>query len=298
MRRNVRWVRPELVMRKSWSAFSIAELLVSIAILVVLVLLIGRLFSSASAVTTSANKRMDADAQLRPLFGRIAVDFSQMLKRSDVDYYLKSPTITQPGNDQLAFYSTVSGYYPSTGSQSPISIVSYRVNSTLGSNTYQKFERMSKGLMWNGISSSDTPVVFLPLTISETWPEATNGNPDPDYELIASYVFRFEYYYLLKSGSLSDRPWDTSAGHTNVSGMQDVAAISICLATIDPKSRVLISDSQLTTLISRLSDFSTSMAPGDLLSQWQTTLEGTTDMPHPTVSSVRVYERYFYLLPK
>jgi hypothetical protein len=298
MRRNVRWVRPELVMRKSWSAFTIAELLVSIAILVVLVLLIGRLFSSASAVTTSANKRMDADAQLRPLFGRIAVDFSQMLKRSDVDYYLKSPTITQPGNDQLAFYSTVSGYYPSTGSQSPISIVSYRVNSTLGSNTYQKFERMSKGLMWNGISSSDTPVVFLPLTISETWPEATNGNPDPDYELIASYVFRFEYYYLLKSGSLSDRPWDTSAGHTNVSGMQDVAAISICLATIDPKSRVLISDSQLTTLISRLSDFSTSMAPGDLLSQWQTRLEGTTDMPHPTVSSVRVYERYFYLLPK
>jgi prepilin-type N-terminal cleavage/methylation domain-containing protein len=285
-------------MRNFRRAFTIVELLVSIAILLILVLLIDRLFSSASALTASANKRMDADAQLRPLFDRMAVDFSQMLKRSDVDYYLKSPTVAQRGNDQLAFYSTVSGYYPSTGSQSSISVVSYRINSTLGSHTFNKFERMAKGLVWNGVSSSDTPVVFLPLTISATWPEATNENPDPDYELIAPYVFRFEYYYLLKSGRLSDRPWDTSAGHTKVSGMQDVAAISICLATIDPKSRVLISDSQLTTLISRLSDFSTSMAPGDLLSQWQTALEGTPDMPRPTVSSVRLYERYFYLLPK
>jgi hypothetical protein len=285
-------------MQKFRSAFTIVELLVSIAVLVVLVLLIGRLFSSASAITASGNKRMDADAQLRSLFDRIAVDFSQMVKRSDVDYYLKSPSTTQTANDQLAFYSTVSGYYPSTGSQSPISVVGYRINSTSGSTSFNKFERMSKGLVWNGVSSSDTPVVFLPLTISATWPAATNGNSDPDYELIAPYVFRFEYYYLLKNGNLSDGPWDTSAGHTSVSGMQDVAAISVCVATIDPKSRVLISDSQLTTLIGRLSDFSTSMATGDLFSQWQTALDGTTDMPRPAVSAVRIYERYFYLLPK
>ena len=285
-------------MQKVRSAFTIAELLVSIAVLVVLVFLIGRLFSSASAITASGNKRMDMDAQLRPLFDRMAVDFSQMVKRSDVDYYLKSPSTKQTGNDQLAFYSTVSGYYPSAGSQSPISVVGYRINSTSGSTSFNRFERMSKGLVWNGVSSTDTPIVFLPLTISATWPPATNGNSDPDYELIAPYVFRFEYYYLLKNGNLSDRPWDTSAGHTTVSGMQDVAAMSICLATIDSKSRVLISDSQLTKLIGRLSDFSTPMATGDLLSQWQTALDGTTDMPRSAVSAVRIYERYFYLLPK
>jgi len=212
--------------QKFRSAFTIVELLVSIAVLVVLVFLIARLFSSVSVITASDNKRMDANTQLRPLFDRIAVDFSQMVKRSDVDYYPKSPSTTQTGNDQLAFYSTVSGYYPSTGSQSPISVVGYRINSTSGSTSFNKFERMSKGLMWNGVSSSDTPVVFLPLTISATWPAATNGNSDPDYELIAPYVFRFEYYYLLKNGNLSDTPWDTSAGHTSVSGMQDVAAIS------------------------------------------------------------------------
>ncbi|HWY40457.1 MAG TPA: hypothetical protein VNX27_06650 [Chthoniobacterales bacterium] len=285
-------------MRRSGDAFTIVELLVSAAVLVILVLLIGRMFSSVSAVTTSGNKRMDAQAQLRPLFERLAVDFSQMLKRSDVDYYLKSPAITQTGNDQVAFYSAVAGYYPSSGSQSPISVVGYRINSSSGSTSFNKFERMSKGLVWNGVSLGDTPIVFLPLTISATWPSATNGNSDPDYELIAPYVFRFEYYYLLKNGNLSDTPWDSSAGHTSASGLQDVAAISACVATMDPKSRVLISDSQLTILIGRLPDFSPSMAPGGLLSLWQTALDGTTDMPRPAVAGIRVYERYFYLLPR
>src|SRR6266403_6027805 len=120
-------------MQKSGDAFSLVELLVSVAVLAMLVLLFGRMFTSVSAVTTSGNKRMDAEAQLRPLFDRMAVDFSQMLKRSDVDYYLKSPTFSQTGNDQVAFYSAVAGYYPSTGSQSPISVVGYRINSTSGS---------------------------------------------------------------------------------------------------------------------------------------------------------------------
>ena len=285
-------------MRRFPHAFTLVELLVSVAVLTVLILFVSRLFSSAAVIATSGNKRMDDEAQVRLLFDRMSVDFSQMLKRSDIDYYLKSSTNPQAGNDQIAFYSTVSGYYPSTGSQSPISLVSYRISSNSSSTTLNKFERMAKGLMWNGVSTTDIPVVFLPLTISSTWPAATNGNSDPDYELVAPYIFRFEYYYVLKNGSFSDTPWNTSAGHTNVAGMQDVTAISVCVATVDPKSRGLLSDSQVTMLNSHLSDFSTSMVPGDLLTQWQTALEAINDMPRPAISAIRVYERYFYLLPK
>jgi len=285
-------------MKKSHDGFTIVELLVSVAVLVVLVLLISRLFSSAATVTTSGNKRMDADTQLRPLFDRLAIDFSQMVKRADIDYYLKSSSNVQAGNDQLAFYGTVSGYYPSSGSQSPISLVGYRINSISSSTSFNKLERMSKGLVWNGVSTTDMPVVFLPLTIASTWPAATNASADSDYELIAPYVFRFEYYYFLKNGSYAITPWDTTSGHSTVSGMQDVAAISVCVAVIDPKSRALLSDAQVTTLVGRLPDFATSMAPGALLSQWQSALDVITDMPRPSIQGVRIYERYFYLLPK
>jgi len=279
-------------MRKSNQAFTLTDLLVSIAVLIVLVLLVTRLFNSASTLTTSGNKRMDADAQLRPLFERMTVDFAQMVKRSDVDYYLKSSANFQTGNDQIAFYSTVPGYYPSTGSQSPVSVVAYRINAK------NKLERMAKGLMWIGVSTTDTPIVFLPLTISTNWPAATNNSSDSEYELIGPYVFRFEYSYFLKNGALADTPWDTSAGHTSVNGMQDVAAICISMAALDPKSRILISDAQLTTLAGRLNDFAASMKPGDLLAQWQTALDATTDMPRPAMSAVRIYERCFYLMPK
>jgi prepilin-type N-terminal cleavage/methylation domain-containing protein len=285
-------------MRKFQHAFTIVELLVSVAVLTLLILFVSRLFSSAAVIATSGTKRLDDEAQVRPLLGRMSVDFSQMLKRSDVDYYLKSSTNPQTGNDQIAFYSNVTGYYPSTGSQSPISVVAYRINSNSSSTSLNKFERMAKGLVWNGVSATDTPVVFLPLTISSTWPAATNGNSDPDYELIAPYIFRFEYYYLLKNGSFSDTPWNTSAGHTNAAGMRDITAISVCVATIDPKSRRLLSDSQMATLNSHLIDFSTSMVPGELLSQWQTALDTINDMPRPAISAIRIYERYFYLLPK
>ena len=53
-------------MRKRNCAFTIAELLVSIAVLVVLVLLVSRLFSSAATVTISGNQGRDAlDYQVR-----------------------------------------------------------------------------------------------------------------------------------------------------------------------------------------------------------------------------------------
>jgi hypothetical protein len=295
-------------MPKSKTAFTIVELLVSTAILMILVLLVGRLFSSAAIITTSGYKRIDAEAQIRPLFDRMAIDFSQMVKRSDVDYCLKSASNSQPGNDQIAFYATVSGY-SSSNSLSPVSLVAYRVNSTSTSTSFNKLERMSKGLVWNGASTTDPPILFAPIALASpsslpspngtpVFPSAGNSAPDSDYELIAPYVFRFEYSYLLKSGANSVNPWDTSAGHSSVSGMQDVAAISVCVAAIDPKSRVIIRDSQLTTLTGRLNDFAASMKPGDLLSQWQGALDTATDMPRQLFQGVRIYERYFYLLPR
>ncbi len=276
-----------MIVRKSNEGFTLVEMLVSITVLTLIVLLVSRLFNSASALTTSGNKRMDVDGQARPLLDRIAVDFAQMVKRSDVDYYLKSSTNAQTGNDQIAFYSVVPGY--STTSASPVSLVAYRINAR------NQAERMAKGLIWNGDSSAGTPVIFLPLTITATWAAATDNTTDTDYELTAPNVFRFEYYYVLKNGNISDTPWDTAAGHTAPNGMQDVTAISVAIAAIDPKSRVLLSDTQLATLAARMNDFASSMAQGALATQWQTALDSTTNMPRSAIAGIRIYQRCFQL---
>lgn len=287
-----RWTAINAMKRSA--AFTLTELLVSVAVLVALVLLFSRLFASATAITTPGNKRMETDGQVRPLFERLAADLAQMAKRSDLDFFGKGTAApnsiggTMPGNDQFAFYGAVPGYHASSSTPGPISLIAYRINT----NT---LERMAKGLLWNGASSTDAPVVFLPLTISSTWASATNSVADPDYELIGPHVFRFEYYYVLKNGAAAAIPWDAGSGHLSANGLQDVSAISVCLAALDSKSRLLTSDADLNALALTMSDFSPSMNAGELLTQWQSALYSTTAIPRPALSAVRLYERTFAL---
>lgn len=323
------------------AAFTLVELLVSVGVLVLLVLLATQLLNSAATITTLGHKQMDADSQARQLLDRMAIDFAQMLKRSDVDYYLKSSAtapsrrVLQPGNDQIAFYSTVPGYYPTPSYQSPLSVVAYRVNAQ------NKVERMGKGLVWNAVSPSYTPIAFIPIALASplptpelpaptpapptpapAWPQAGNSNPDPDYEIVGPQVFRFEYCYLLRGGSnpaggttysamLTDTPWDTRiTGHTSPNGMQDVSAIVVDIAVIDPKSKGLVTDAQLTSLAGNLIDWGTTgcpncptapqwqTTPGLLRTLWRAAIDGNTSgLPRPVLSGIRLYERCFYLSP-
>ena len=316
--------------RRCIGGFTLAELLVSMGVLVLLVLLFTQLLNSAATITILGHKQMDADSQARELLDRMSVDFAKMVKRPDVDYYLKSLSGSasdcgvcgnQVGNDQAAFYTSTPGYYatvpaptPDYRQRSPLSVVAYRINSDSSSSFYNRMERMGKGLAWNGASTAWTPIVFLPQTIggpqpppSGNWPAACyprcTSDPvyktDSAYEVIGPQVFRFEYYYLLKNGTLSSTPWYTAS---SVRGMQDVSAIIANIAVIDPKSKVLVTVSQMEQLAgtngqsSVLVDYSTEMTPGQLLNSWRTALDANTiDLPRPAVSGIRVYERYFYL---
>src|SRR5438477_5191835 len=129
--------------------------------------MVSQLVNHATAVTRTGNKHIDTDTQARAALDRMAQDFAKMLKRTDVDYYIKQPIkynghgnghgygkkvqTGQQGSDQIAFFSQLPGYYPSTGSQSPLSLVAYRVNEDSTSASYLELERMGKGLLWNGV---------------------------------------------------------------------------------------------------------------------------------------------------
>ena len=113
-------------------------------ILVLLVLLFTQLLNSAATITTLGHKQMDADSQARQLLDRMAIDFAQMVKRTDLDFFGKGTTApnsvggTMTGNDQIAFYSAVPGYYHPPDIQSPVSLVAYRVNSLSGASCFQQ----------------------------------------------------------------------------------------------------------------------------------------------------------------
>src|SRR6266704_956453 len=70
--------------------FTLVELLVTMSVLVVLVFLATQLINGVATVTVLGYKKMDADSEARQVLDRMTFDFQQMLKRTDVDYFLKS----------------------------------------------------------------------------------------------------------------------------------------------------------------------------------------------------------------
>ena len=72
--------------------FTLAEMLISIVVITLIILMVGQLMTSATAVTRTGNKHIDTDTQARAVLDRMALDFAKMLKRTDVDYYVKAPT--------------------------------------------------------------------------------------------------------------------------------------------------------------------------------------------------------------
>jgi hypothetical protein len=362
---------PTIASRRTRGGFTLAELLVSVFVITIIIFTVAQLMTSATAITRTGHKHIDTDTQARVVFDRMALDFAQMPKRTDIDYFLKGPAnynnhghgqghgwghglgTNQQGSDQIAFFSQVPGYYPS-GARSPISLVAYRVNqrNSSGNPSYLKLERMAKGLHWAGVEDNQNatnqnaicPILFLPQTIEavQPWYAAVNNgnscggggnNCDQDYETIGPGVFRFEYYYLLKNGRLTDIPWDRLDWPTRTSladpvlgniGLNDVEAIGVTIAVIDPSGRKLIdaaNPNSLLDLASDLDDFVSARGRGVgnqtryigmMEASWKGVLFGDpangvpgvvntgqtssgTPVPPEAVKAIRVYTRYFDL---
>ena len=172
--------------RSTTAGFTLAEVLVSVFVLVLLTFLFAQLMTTAAAITRTGHKHIDTDTQARVVLDRMALDFAQMVKRTDVDYYIKQRANynghgnghgcgrgrnADLGSDQMAFFSHVPGYYPTgytVGEQSPISLVAYRVNEGNANNNpaYGRLERMAKGLGWNGRISNPKQQSTIPNCFS------------------------------------------------------------------------------------------------------------------------------------
>jgi hypothetical protein len=306
------------------SGFTLAEMLVATVVLIVIVLFITSLVNHAAVITSQGTKHMDTESNVRPFFDRLAVDIDQMVKRTDVSYYLKNKSSAGSDiNDRMAFFSSAPGYYSDNTGQgdcgdpnkvancnSRYSVVAYRVNTDPKSASYNKAERMAKGLPLNASPYTDTPFLFFDntnaTTIDTNWPTATRPSPDPNYysadlyqkyELIGPQVFRFEYYYLTSASPATLVASPTNWTSANAINIKDIAAIVVAVAAIDPQSRKLLTEPNVQNIANLLPKF-TSGGPGALLAQWQTVLNSNTTinaMPDPALQGIRIYERYFYL---
>ena len=303
------------------AGFTLAELLVSITVLALVILFVMQMMEGASRVATASRKHLDADAQARLIFDTLATDFSRMVRRGDVDFYGKDSSVgrTMTGNDQIAFYSVVTGYYsspsptatPTLNQRNPISLVAYTVSNDPSGRP--QLVRLSKGLVWQAANGFQD-LGYLPLQIVNRWPNLfspssgspppTSGMADTDFEPIADSVLRFEYHYLLRSvptaappraARISTAPFDDQiTGHSSADFHTDVASIVVTVAILDPMGRAVVSDYSHVTSNQVFADSNGSdMAPIWMGQVNALNFASNANLPQTAASVVRVYEHEF-----
>ena len=263
-------------------AFTLLEMLLAMAVLVMLVVLTAEMVNTASVIARRGAVKMDSDSRARAIFDRMALDFRAIVKRSDIDYLFQKET----GSDRMAFYSQASGFYPEgvTGStpKSPVSLVGYRVN-------HNRLERLGKALVWNGVTDStpaasglsrDTPgMVFLPLTLSSQWNSAVSGtDADLDFQVLGRQVFRFEFCFLTKDGVFSPL----------FEREQSVAAV-VSIAMLDNPTAFPALN---------LDDLAASLPDGDdpaVADQWSSAIGTLVEKNGGSLPNIRVYQRFFQI---
>jgi prepilin-type N-terminal cleavage/methylation domain-containing protein len=224
-------------------AFTLVEILVSLVALSVIVVLVSLLLNAATKTITSSGKHMNADSQARLILNRMAIDFSNMVQRTDIDYSsFKQPSGTlspqynnsvvpanlqtanagNPGNDQCAFYAKGVGYFssgstpPASASRGALTLVGYNMAVDPYFNGGQRpvLQRIGKGLGWESDpAGSYLSLSYLPVTLTGQWPSLFSS--DPDWKTVGDQVFRFEYNYLLKPNySSATTPYPSKLSNT------------------------------------------------------------------------------------
>ena len=235
---------PRIPIVNSARAFTLVEILVSITVLVLIVVLVSQMTGAATKTVTGSRKHMDADTQARLVFNRMAVDFSNMIRRQDLDYSLfKQPggtlpatygsgaisanlqagTASAPVNDSLVFYAKGTGFFssgsaPLPSTKAPLALVGYNVAADPYLNNRNDLQRMSQGLGWEPVNGFPN-IGYLPTLITTQWGSSLFSTPSY-WDAVGDQVFRFEYTYLLKANTnptslhaakLSNTPyWDSA----------------------------------------------------------------------------------------
>jgi prepilin-type N-terminal cleavage/methylation domain-containing protein len=200
---------------KSFSAgFTLVELLVAMAVFLLIAVTVASLTDSTAKLTSLFNSRMGADATARQALDRMGFDFSRAILRPELPDRIEKLT----GNDRLVFYVRTDSYEPSH--DRGISTVAYEVQDFV-------LLRGVDGFTWSNDQGSQLSFAGLTRPAGETsFVEDRNAaaarlpqvdsNDEERFEVLSPGVFRFEYCFLLKDGTLSTIPIMTPTAPTGV----------------------------------------------------------------------------------
>jgi type II secretory pathway component PulJ len=259
------------------SGFSILEILVAMAVLMLMALMVVGLVDGTMRITSQSQRRISADAGTRQALDRMSADFARAIVRSDLPIRIEK----EAGNDSITFFAQADGYTAGRG----ISKIGYRVaNNSL--------QRGAESTGW-----TNNAMGFTTLSIALADPNYLTI-ADSNFETIATDVFRLEFAFLMGDGTITNAV-GTNTGSTYVASMatsprsattNTIRAVIVGIATLDARARrMLPSTNTVQELMGQFPDATSGSAiEHDILTGWDCT---NAALPQPVRESLRINQR-------
>lgn len=240
--------------------FTVIELLVATAVLALMVVFIAEIISMAGRTVARTEKRQGAESDSRLSLDRLGADLSAGIFRPDVPI----EAVKTPGNDTLHFYSGVEGY----GGSRRVSAVSYRIG------TNANLLELERGAVAAGWTNAG-------VAFQGSFPTIANS----DHEVLAESILRLELAFLKSDGSLQ-----TNAA----ANLEDVRSVVVAVAAVDPRTRGVISTSDLEKIADALPDAVNNKTP---IETWEASgaRNGISGVSPQATQGLRFYQRYYHV---
>jgi len=306
---------------KNLNAFTLVELLVSMAVLVLLAVLLLEITSAASRLIRLSNRQIDAASQVRLVFDRLGADLADLVMDDSTDF-LAVNSISGTTNT-LQFVSAVSSAGSPTGGNRGLSVVAYRLAASADNRDKLSLLRAGKPVGWEntefrGLGADQVPMAFT----DPTFPADLIPAASSDFDVLAPAVLQIMIGFQLSPDnlpvtlqdgtsvanargqivySLPIRELTPAGGGPNVTrvDLSRVAAVIVGVAAIDSESQKLLTPDEVALLSAAFSGVpAVNQLPVD---KWMTDTVNLSNLPTGVPLSarqaVRLYQRAF-LLPK
>jgi prepilin-type N-terminal cleavage/methylation domain-containing protein len=247
----------------SGRAFTLVEILVSLAVLSIIVGMMGTMLSTMGVLWHDAQKRVNNFSKARAMLDMMTHDLQAGVYRSDLSAF---------SNSAITFYTQRPGVSTSGAVARDVSIVGYDLNNSV-------LQRSSQVIYW-----TDSPTSYLvfgqpPPAIPATTPQDA-----------ASGVIDFKLLFLHKDGTLTST-YTTSPANP-------VRAIAITLAVVDDQTLLMLNQTNKAGALYTALEANASLTHS-VKENWENYLESGSmnwnGYPKSLGVGLKIFERYVYL---
>jgi prepilin-type N-terminal cleavage/methylation domain-containing protein len=242
--------------------FTLAELIVAIAIFTIILLLTAQVSDSALTVTRNTAARLAAQREASVAAQQLRTDFAQRIRRLDTPVRFEK----KAGSDSLVLLTKRLGYSDRIATPDrAVSITEYRIETSAPEEAGNGLLRASSGIGFGDLTarpSLDVGTLSL-ATLPEEGPEELDAG---HFQMLAPGVIRLELSFLI-----NDQAMPIRMEAPDNQGLINGVIATICI--LDPDHRGALRDDQLTRIAEQFDD----AADGELpVEDWLQTLN---DLP-------------------